>query len=393
MFLWLHRWLGIASSIVVFIVALSGCIYVFEEEGRDIFQRKYFYADVPDRAVRQPLDSLSATIRTQYPADTISQVRFKTAADATVIYHTVTGKAISVNPYTKAVIGVRNSDDDFFNWIEELHVNLHLGKVGNEIVRWNVLIFFILCVTGLIVWWPKQKRLLKRALRINWKTENKKRFTWDLHSVLGFYALLVLLVVSLTGMFWMFDWVKQFTAFVTGNRIVQAKAPVNKSKAGPETITMESAYEKAAALYPGASQVFINRPANPKQPIRVLMRYPYTIVRKQNTLFFDRYSGELLREDLYKNNNGYDKVARSNFDFHTGRIHALGIGSKIVYFLASLFAASLPVTGIMIWLGRGKKKKKAEKENRKTVLAGYFSRKQRARNARLENDAATTLHN
>ncbi|MBN8855163.1 MAG: hypothetical protein BGO55_24850 [Sphingobacteriales bacterium 50-39] len=87
------------------------------------------------------------------------------------------------------------------------------------------------------------------------------------------------------------------------------------------------------------------------------MRYPYTLVRKQNTLFLSPYNGRLLKADLYTNYNAYDKVARSNYDFHTGRIRALGIGSKIIYFLAALMAASLPVTGFLIWWGRRKKSK------------------------------------
>lgn len=51
-------------------------------------------------------------------------------------------------------------------------------------------------------------------------------------------------------------------------------------------------------------------------------------------------------------------ISRSIYDFHTGRIRALGTDSKIVYFLASLFAASLPVTGFLISWGRRKKGKK-----------------------------------
>jgi uncharacterized iron-regulated membrane protein len=364
-FLWLHRWLGLISGIVVFIVALSGCLYVFEEECRDIFQRKYFYVQVPANAERKPLQQITAVVAKQYPQDTIAQIRFKEKADAAIIYHTKTEKAISVNPYTLQVIGIRNLKTDFFDWIVELHMNLHMGNAGSEIVKWNVLIFFVLCVSGLIVWWPKQKRFFKQATRINFKTKNRKRLNWDLHSVLGFYALLVLLIISLTGIFWVFDWAKQLTSTITGSPVTETKAPVNNVKGNVQAITQEEAYYRAKKLYPGAMQVFISNANDPKQPLRVLFRYPYTIVRKQNTLFFDKFSGELLREDLYKNYTAYDKVMRSNFDFHTGRIRVLGIGSKIVYFLASLFAASLPVTGFFIWWGRKKKDKPALKQVRK----------------------------
>jgi uncharacterized iron-regulated membrane protein len=45
-----------------------------------------------------------------------------------------------------------------------------------------------------------------------------------------------------------------------------------------------------------------------------------------------------------------------NYDIHTGAI--IGLPGKILAFFASLIAASLPVTGFMIWLGRRNKKKK-----------------------------------
>ncbi|KKX50092.1 hypothetical protein L950_0212195 [Sphingobacterium sp. IITKGP-BTPF85] len=45
-----------------------------------------------------------------------------------------------------------------------------------------------------------------------------------------------------------------------------------------------------------------------------------------------------------------------NYDIHLGSI--LGIPGKMLVFLASLIAASLPVTGFYIWYNRRKKKKK-----------------------------------
>jgi uncharacterized iron-regulated membrane protein len=314
---------------------------------------------VPEGQIRQPLSALSPVVQKAYPEEAITQIRFKEKANAAVIYYTRSGKAISVDPYTLQVAGVRNLKNDFFDWILDMHRHLRWGKTGSQIIKWNVLIFFMLCITGLIIWWPKQKRFLKQAVTIKFRTKNRKRLNWDLHSVLGFYSLAILLIISLTGIFWMFDWARDTVRFVTNSPAVKEK----KIKSAPSSVavfTMEQAYEKAKSLYSETpTQTFISvNPADSVSAIRVLFRYPYTLSRKQNSVFFDKYSGKVLREDLDKNTSGYDKVARANFDLHTGRIGALGIGSKIIYFLASLFAASLPVTGILIWLGRTKKKKK-----------------------------------
>jgi len=51
-----------------------------------------------------------------------------------------------------------------------------------------------------------------------------------------------------------------------------------------------------------------------------------------------------------------DKIARMNYDIHVGAI--AGLAGKILAFCASLMAASLPVTGFLIWRNRRKKQQK-----------------------------------
>lgn len=353
--LWVHRWLGLISGIVVFIVAITGCLYVFEEELRDIFQKKYYHVSADGHVARQPLEKVSAAFHNAFPDAVIRQIRFDEAADAAILYFTKDSKVISMNPYTLEVAGVRDTGTDFFYWVLDVHRHLAWGKIGSEIIRWNVLIFFILCVSGLVIWWPRQRRFLKQAVRIKFQRKNLKRLNWDLHSVLGFYALAVLLLISLTGMFWMFDWVKDGVRFVTGTPVTK-EAKILSKPADGRHFSIEQAYTRALATYPKAEKVIlIDNPDDDKAALRVLFRYPHMLVRKQSTFFYDKYDGSLLKEALYTADTPYDKVARTNYQLHTGNIPGLGIGTKIIYFLASLFAASLPVTGVIIWWGRGRK--------------------------------------
>lgn len=352
----IHLYLGLVSGLVVFVVSLTGCLYVFEEDARGVFQTKYFFVEVPQGQARKNLFEISATVKKAFPTEKITQIRFESALESAFLYHTKSKKAISINPYTLKIVGVRNLEADFFNFILDIHRTLKMGEIGEEIIKWNVLIFLVLCVSGLVLWWPKQKRFLRQSLTIKWRTQNWKRLNWDLHSVLGFYGLFVLLIISLTGIFWVFDSAKSLMSAVTGEKITNTKAPKNAENAPKGSFSVEAAYYLAKQSYAGENQTFLSNPEKPTEPIRVLFRYPYSIVRKQNTLFFDKNTGTLLRQDLYKNYNAYDKVMRSNYDFHTGRIRILGLGSKILYFLASLFAASLPITGTLIWWNKRRKK-------------------------------------
>lgn len=58
------------------------------------------------------------------------------------------------------------------------------------------------------------------------------------------------------------------------------------------------------------------------------------------------------------------KLNDLNYDIHVGQ--ALGLTGKVMAFLASLVCASLPVTALVIWLGKrrkgsGSKVKRAER--------------------------------
>ena len=220
-----------------------------------------------------------------------------------------------------------------------------------------------MCISGLVLWWPKQKRFFKRAVTINFKTKNRKAFNWDLHSVLGFYAVFVLLVISLTGLFFAFDAAKNFVRFAAGvpteNRDRRGKEKIEKETASE--FNLGDALAAFKSKYPGADEITVAMPKDNVGQIRIILEYPYSLMRKQNVLFLNQFTGKVTKVQLYKDYNGFDKVAKSNLNVHTGNIPALGIGSKIIFFLAGLFAASLPVTGFLIWWGRGRKKVNARK--------------------------------
>ncbi|NBP69997.1 MAG: PepSY domain-containing protein, partial [Cytophagia bacterium] len=83
---------------------------------------------------------------------------------------------------------------------------------------------------------------------------------------------------------------------------------------------------------------------------------------KADYRFFNQYTLEEIEvNQIYgkrEKASGADKLIRMNYDIHTGAI--MGFAGKLLAFFASLIAASLPITGTLIWWGR-RNKKKAEK--------------------------------
>jgi len=81
------------------------------------------------------------------------------------------------------------------------------------------------------------------------------------------------------------------------------------------------------------------------------------VVYDRNSLWeeYERYyfhpkTGQLLGDELFEEKNLGMKWRNSNYGIHTGSL--FGFPSKLLASLLSLFAASLPVTGILIWYPR-----------------------------------------
>lgn len=72
-------------------------------------------------------------------------------------------------------------------------------------------------------------------------------------------------------------------------------------------------------------------------------------------VYLDQYTLEQLpaSNPRIKDIAKADWIRRMNYGLHVGETG--GIATKILYFLASLICASLPVTGFIVWWGENKK--------------------------------------
>lgn len=346
----IHLWLGLVTGVVVFIISITGCLYVFEEEIRNFNDAAY------SKISPQPKSTVGlAQIVNAYKAETDDKIGsikiYPNEPGATFQVLNSDKKAYYFNPYTAKLINVEQAD--WLNTVLELHKTLLLGKTGEFIQAWSVVIFLVMLITGLILWFPHQRRLLKQSLSIKWKA-SVKRISFDLHQVLGFYAAVFLIVIALSGMYFAFSGAKQMVELVTGTKLGKG---IKNTTAEPHVFKTEAEryqgmYKQVLGEIKGSqSAVFSVRKSG---EIRLRITYPYRWSRKQNTFFFDEATGKLLRSKLYKNNNRADWYEATNYELHTGKL--FGYAGKILWCLASLISASLPITGFIIWWKKGKKR-------------------------------------
>jgi uncharacterized iron-regulated membrane protein len=268
---------------------------------------------------------------------------------------------IYVDPYTGKVLAIYNEEMDFFNIVKMLHWSLLLKtEIGQPVVGWSTFIFVIMLISGIILWWPKNKAARKQRFKFQWKESTKwRRKNYDLHNILGFYIASVAIIIAFTGMVWAFTWF-QAIVYVAGSQTFTPPETVTKTSVisdGNKDAAFDKAYEITKIKYKDADAFSLGKPADTAKTAAIdvyVQQHPgkYYVYHQ---LQFDQYSGKLLHERKHDEKNFGEKIITANYDIHVGAI--LGIPGKIIAFIASFICGMLPLTGFLIWWGRNNKKK------------------------------------
>lgn len=360
---WLHLWLGLSSGIIVFIVALSGTIFVFCDEIIEIANKDALTVNEVKAQKLSP-EALLDIFKKEHPERTAfyflsyknPQRSFKIGSEDKAETFAFTW----LDPYTGKELG---STDlyYFFYVVAHIHSSLLLHEPGSLIVEIATWIFLIELIGGLILWWPSRwsKATRNASFKIKWNGK-WRRINYDLHNVLGFYALLPLIMITVTG-------------------LIIVNKPLNKmmhssldGKMDPYRAIRKFAPEYLPDTAHASLDAIINSLYRSRNATQVRMSIPqkdsvtyYMAIagneiglksQDGDMMLINRYSGEpvTLPPKLVKGIH----LEAFNMNLHLGFWY--GWVGKLVTFIAGLIATSLPVTGFIIWWGRRKKNKPAK---------------------------------
>lgn len=354
----IHLWIGLVLGILFFIVAFSGALYTWAPEiSRVIYQE----AVDPQEAPMVSVSTLKATMDREFPSGDFRTAfyRDKSTAIQVLLYGNGTYYHANLNPYTGDLLHLQDMNKGWLNYLKFLHRNLILGNVGRKIVHWVTLLFLIMVVTGLVLWWPVSKRDRKNRLNIKWKASPKK-LNYDLHNVLGFYATWVVIFCILTGIFWGFEVVRNTLRSVTGENQMVYDQPLSVKRdlsiGFDQFALLDSLALDMRQKFPDKF-IRISNPHQEDEPVRVTVIRPQALVSKSDHYYFDRYRGHPIEgnfeADHHQKTSTFHKINGLVYDIHFGTI--LGLPGRLLVFFASLIAASLPITGFWVWLGKRKK--------------------------------------
>ena len=87
-------------------------------------------------------------------------------------------------------------------WLVNLHENMLLGEKGRLVNGIGAICVTTVCLTGAIIWWPGLKNW-RRSLKVS-RGVRFARFNWDMHSALGFWCFLFVLMWGVSGLYFSF---------------------------------------------------------------------------------------------------------------------------------------------------------------------------------------------
>lgn len=362
----IHLWLSVPFGIIVTLICFSGAMLVFEPEiTRTVKHTTYYASQAGGTPI--PMDKLLERVEAQLP-DSVSITGVTVFADPTRTYEVSLSKprraSVFVDQYTGQVTG-RYERLAFFSTTFRLHRWLldsssNSGvRVGKLLVGISTIAFVLALVTGVVLWWPRARRNLGRSLSVSLR--HGLPILWrTLHVAGGMYGLVLLLAMSLTGLTWSFDWYRSAFYAVCGatetsprtavTAPAKAGADVRSTHPGGDT-THSSEFAHWQAVHDRLRQ---HSPDAPQISIKAGSA-SVTLgnagnSRAADSYEFDNRTGHLTSSARYADASPAGRLRGWIISLHTGSWG--GLPTRLLWFLAALLGATLPLTGYYIWLKR-----------------------------------------
>lgn len=368
----IHLWLSVPFGIIITLICFSGAMLVFEPDITRIIRSEVYYA-TSSEGKPLPMDVLMEKVKATLP-DSVSITGITVFADKDRTYQVNLSKprraSMFIDQYSGNITG-KYERIGFFSIMFKLHrwlldsSNPHGGglKIGKLIVGVSTCIFVIALISGVVIWWPRVRKGLRRSLTIT--TKNGWRFFWkSLHVAGGMYALVIVLVMALTGLTWSFDWYRSAFYAVCGveyaprhnngrnaknsrdshnahgikrERIDDGKEDIETWRQHSEFGHWQQFYDELKIQNPDAPQITIGiEKATVKLGSMGNGRASDSYVYKNRT-------EAISPSAKYADSDPADKLRGWIYSIHTGSFG--GMATRIMWFFASILGASLPITG------------------------------------------------
>lgn len=354
---WLHLISGCLAGVIVLIMSVTGVLLTYERQMIDWLDRGQLTAIQPGGQA-MPLEALLAA-----QAAPPTTVTLRSEAGAPVLLAYGREGMVYVDPHSGATLGKGHTGiRKFFQSMTSWHRWLGQEGPGRQTARAITgacnLAFLFLVVSGLYIWMPRRWSAASvRAITwFNGKATGKARdFNW--HNVIGFWSLVPLFFVVVSGVVMSYPWANALVYKMTGNEVPVAGGGPPRD-GGREGRPSAPSYEGIDRLVEVAKQqdpswqILTLRLAGPrKAPLTfTLDRAERGRPDLRTTVTIDRATAEVVKVERFSEQNAGRRLRTWLRWIHTGE--AGGVIGQTLAGAVSLGAVFLVYTGIALSLRR-----------------------------------------
>ncbi|MCC5800800.1 PepSY-associated TM helix domain-containing protein [Rossellomorea vietnamensis] len=367
-----HFYAGLIFSPFLIILAFSGAVYLFKPQIEDVMYKDLYY--IKNDATQPTALSLQLDeVKEKYPEGVVTSIKQYEDPERTTEFGVMMGdkaQSVYVNPYTAKVQGSLDSDKKFTTLFKKLHSELIVGgTVANRLVELAACWAVILLLTGLYIWWPRNKASIWGTVLP--RLRKKGRIFWrDLHAVPAFWLSLFVLILIATGLPWSgvlgpqiqkmavtppyaYSFVEKPES-VTVTKDVAVDIPwanenlpvPSSTDAGYMPMTIDEV-QKIAEDTDLAMPYTISMPAD-KAGVFTLSHIDHP--KDLATIHLDQYSGAVLSDVRFNDFGIGAKLVEAGIALHEGRL--FGITNQLIGLVVCLGLIGIVISSFIMWRKR-----------------------------------------
>lgn len=234
---WIHLAFGIVSGLIIAALCATGAALAFEHEIVAWAERDVTRVSPPSPDSEPiEIDELLTHAKEQLdPEAAATLTAIVTQKDPNSVWKVQLGRRDFryINPYTGELFetpatATRQFFRTMFAWHRWLTTSQEHRSTGKAITGIANLCFIGLGLTGLYLWFPKiwKWRFLRSALLLKLSAQGKTRdFNW--HNVFGFWALIPILIMAITGTVFSYGWARTLATDLLGPSL--SRSPVEQT--------------------------------------------------------------------------------------------------------------------------------------------------------------------
>lgn len=373
-FLWIHKWLGLLSTIFLVIAALTGSILAFQHELDRWLNPHFFTLESGKSEKRLSVGEWMERVEERFPGISVGFFRLPRDEASPIIagarFSPQSEEAkqgynqLFIDPRDGAVLGARNSlaccsKESIIPFLYKFHYTLFLPqRYGVWLMGGVAILWLVILISGLYISTPNlfKGRFFERYKPM-WKIKwGAKRYRWfsDTHRALGLWLLIPLFLLALSSVALnlrheVFNPV--LSLFSTLEPSLGQKLPAYPPKERFKPVVgFEEAIERAQAIMEREGR------ESKVHVVRYFPRWRSYMIRfdKSNlmgyglpALFISAQDGSEVARHFPGSGSLGDRFSDLQLPIHSGKV--AGLGGRIFIAILGLIITWLGISGLYLW--------------------------------------------